>query len=384
MVDDPQTPAFEAASLSGSPPPSGKEPPPPRRILLWILLALLAALLLAGSGLAAGYWALGKWGDRPSGAPGTHKLRIEPRTSSRQIAALLKKEGAIDREFFFLAWFKIWGQGYPMQAGDYEIQTPISPRALIQILYHGKFERTLTIPEGWTARQIARRLLGEGWIKEERAWLDLVARPSGPEAVGVALPGGTEGFCFPDTYRFEAGTKPEKILLRMLAKFRQQWTQADPARRDPRSAGLTLPQVVTLASMIEREARAKGEMPGIASVYLNRLKRGMKMECCATVRYALGEVWDRPLLYPDLKIESPYNTYLHPGLPPGPIANPGRPALEAVLRPAQTDFLFYVYAGNHTHLFSRTYAEHMKAVRSLRKKNPRDVKSGQGLDLGEN
>ena len=96
------------------------------------------------------------------------------------------------------------------------------------------------------------------------------------------------------------------------------------------------------------------------------------------MRYALGGVWDRPLLYADLKTSSSYNTYLHPGLPPGPIANPGRPAIEAVLRPAPTDFLFYVYAGNHAHIFSRTYAEHLKAIRALRKKNPQEVPLGAG------
>ena len=118
-------------------------------------------------------------------------------------------------------------------------------------------------------------------------------------------------------------------------------------------------------------------MPHIASVYLNRLARGMKLQCCATVRYALGQVWARPLLYADLKIDSPYNTYLHKGLPPGPIANPGRAALEAVLRPAASDDLFYVYAGNGFHIFSRTWSEHKKAVASVRKKNPKEAVAEQ-------
>jgi UPF0755 protein len=156
----------------------------------------------------------------------------------------------------------------------------------------------------------------------------------------------------------------------MLSEFRRQWVQARPAERDPRSESLTIGQVVTLASLVEREARSVEEMPSIAAVYLNRLARGMRLQCCATVRYSLGEVWDRPLTYADLEIDHPYNTYLHEGLPPGPIANPGRPAIEAVLRPAETNDLFYVYDGQGGHIFSRTHREHRRAAAEARKRRP--------------
>lgn len=355
------------------PPPAADTPPRPRRRWLrrLFLLFLLFVFLTAG-GLGAGYWYLEQWGRRPYGAPGVHPFKIEPRTQTRQIARRLRDGGLVENDLLFLAWMRLHGRRRGLQAGQFTLQTPISPARLIDALGRGTFEKILTIPEGWTARQIAHRLKAEGWIPNEQLWLDLVARPAGPELLGEPLPRGAEGFCFPDTYRLDAGTSAGQILRRMQVKFKREWTLAEPARRDERSRNLSLPEVVTLASMVEREARTDQEMPAIASVYLNRLARGMKLQCCATVRYAMGEVWDRPLFFADLKIDSPYNTYLHPGLPPGPIANPGRAALEAVLRPAPTDFLFYVYAGNHHHVFSHTYAEHMKAVREARKRAPHE------------
>jgi len=342
-----------------------------------LALGLLVMLLLAAGGAWGGLRGLQRWAGRPYGPAAAHKLHIAPGLRTRAIGALLKAEGLVSDDRLLLAWLKLRRVPRPIQAGDYEIRTPVTPQTLAEILSHGRFERALTVPEGWTARQIARRLVAEHWIKDERVWLELVARPLAPPAAALELPQGAEGFCFPETYRFENGTKPEEILRRMLARFRHEWEQAEPARREPRSEKLTQRQVVTLASMLEREARTAEEMPEIASVYLNRLERGMKMQCCATVRYALGEVWDRPLTFADLKVDSPYNTYRNPGLPPGPIANPGRAALRAVLRPAPGDFFFYVYAGDNHHVFSRTYAEHMKAVRAVRRKNPQTGEPAQ-------
>lgn len=380
MPENPPNPQESLPAPEAQPASPLPAAPPPKkrglagRLVKWTLILGLLFLVLTGGGLGAGFWALGQWARRPFGQPGTQKLKIEPRTSSRQISRLLRQKGLVSHELLFMAWLKTQQvtrkTAFRLQAGDYQIQTPVSPTALVAAFSHGRFERALTIPEGWTVRQIAHRLAAEGWIKNEQQWFELVRRPVGAEVLGVALPGGAEGFCFPETYRFETGTKPEEILRRMLAMFKHEWAKADPSRRDPRSAGLSMAQVVVLASMIEREARTEEEMPMVASVYLNRIGRGMKMQCCATVRYALGEVWDRPLRYGDLKVNSPYNTYLHPGLPPGAIANPGRKAIEAVLRPAPSDYLFYVYANNGFHIFSRTYAEHLKAIRALRQKDP--------------
>jgi UPF0755 protein len=297
-------------------------------------------------------------------------LTIKPGISSRAIAELLEDKGLIDRAETLLVWLKLNGRAGGLQAGDYRIAAPVAPRALVDQLGRGSFERAVTIPEGWTARQIAARLAEQKWIASAQVWLDLAARPIDASVLPEAQPEGAEGFCFPETYRFEAGTGGEAILKRMLETFAAQWRAARPDERTEASRDLTLREVVTLASMIQREARVAEEMPLIASVYLNRLKRKMKLQCCATVYYALGEAWDRPLTLKDLEIDNPYNTYRNAGLPPGPIANPGREALEAALRPAESDYLYYVYRGGGHHTFSRTFGEHAAATRAARRTNP--------------
>jgi UPF0755 protein len=363
-------------------PSPGPRPSRRRRVLLFAVLILV--FLAATLTLAARAW-FARWSATPFGAPdATTRLTIAPGTPSRAIAADLAGRGLVSDDRRLLIWLKLTGKLGKLQAGDYRIDTPIAPADLVVVLQSGSFERTLTIPEGWTSRQIANRLVAQGWIANQQIWLDLVARPLPTDAMDGLLDApiqtGAEGFCFPDTYRLDAGTPPDAILDRMLDEFARQWRIARSetdratrsANRTPSSRDLTVREVVTLASMVEREARALDEMPRIAAVYLNRLDRRMKLQCCATVYRALGggAAWDRPLTYADLKTDSPYNTYLHHGLPPGPIANPGRAAIEAVLRPADTDDLFYVYAGDNRHLFSRTYKEHQSAVRSVRKHNP--------------
>jgi UPF0755 protein len=317
-----------------------------------------------------GRWWLARWSAHPHGAPASHQFVIPPGASARAIAADLDERNLVTSDRTFLLWLRLTGNHSRLQAGEYTIETPIAPVDLVAALGRGSFERALTIPEGWTSRQIAARLKAQNWIADEQAWLDLVAPPA--QLLDAQLPLGLEGFCFPDTYRLDRGATPDAILRRMTDQFVRQWRAARPDDRATASRSLSLFQVVTLASMVEREARTPDEMPRIAAVYLNRLARNMKLQCCATVYRALGDgaAWERPLTYADLKTDSPYNTYRYAGLPPGPIANPGRLAIEAVLRPAESDDLFYVYAGDGRHIFSRTYGEHQAAVRSVSARNP--------------
>jgi UPF0755 protein len=367
----------DQTAVPSPPDPSGGDGAPvPRRRngCLKVFSILLAfGLLAAGAGVGGWLWIM-HWGERPWGAPGQRHVSIKPGEHARRIATDLAQAGLISNERVFLAWLALSRNAGKMQAGDYALKTPIAPRAVVEALGHGVFERKLTIPEGWTARQIAQRLMAQRWIAREQDWLDLVARPLPEGVLGEAIPAGAEGFCFPDTYRLEAGTPPQAILNQMLVTLRRAWQGADPApaHRGPKARGLTLFQVVTLASMIEREARVPEEMPHIAAVYLNRLAKGMKLQCCATVYHALGDgaAWDRPLTLADLKVDSPYNTYLHKGLPVGPIGNPSRAAIAAVLHPADSEDLFYVYAGGGHHVFSKTYKEHLAAVAAARKRNP--------------
>lgn len=339
-----------------------------RKFVLSAFVVGVFALILGGLGGRAYILA---WAAEPHGDRGRVAIVIKPGTPLDAITDRLEAEGIIDSRTRFLAFTTIIGRRGAIQAGEYLIALPISPNKLVGQLQRGSFQKKFTIPEGWTASQIGRALIDQGWIETQSEWLEVVSRPlpdssgsPGDSApLGFALPGGAEGFCFPDTYYFEPGTTTRQMRDRMLAEFARVWREIEPGRRDPRSERFGPIEVVTLASMIEREARGDDELAQIASVYLNRLTKRMKLQCCATIHYALGEVWTRPLKYADLKIDSPYNTYLHRGLPPGPIGNPGRKALEAVLRPADTPYLFYVYRGDGTHEFTKTYAEHKRASR---------------------
>lgn len=359
-------PELYALSLPRSSTPPKKHP---RSASVRYIIAGLVSLLVLSALLAM--YGLHTWSHTPYGQPTQHRFTIQPGSPARAIALQLHREGLIRHPMLLLAWLKWTGRLHQLQAGDYTVVSPLTPRQLTERLRRGTFQQWLTIPEGWTKRRIARRLVNEGWIKSASQWIELVDRPLPADLLGQSLTGGAEGFCFPETYRFDKSAEPETILHRMVRTFAHHWEQARPDQRSPRSEDLTMHQVVTLASIVQREARNPSEMPRIASVFLNRWRRGMRLQSCATVRFALGEVWNRPLRYDDLEVGSPYNTYKISGLPPGPIANPGRAAIEAVLRPASTDDLYFVYAGDGHHLFSRTHAGHRRAIGRARAHNSR-------------
>lgn len=348
--------------------PDQPEPAPaPKRRRYWRFVALICLLLLVATGAAA-WFRLERWAQTPFGNKSSVALIIDRGMSTRAICRRLQQNGLIDHDWAFLVWLGAHGRHPQLQAGRYTIDSPITPAGLLGRLSHGNFDRPLTIPEGWTCAQIARRLKEQKMIDDEQIWMQLVARPIPASVLGVEIPQGAEGFCFPETYFIEQGSRPESILARMIERFRRQWQSARPDERDPRARDLSLIQIVTLASMIEREARAPDEMPVMASVYLNRLRKNMRLQCDATVYYALGKNWDERLSLADIEIDHPYNTYRRAGLPPGPISNPSQAAIEAVLHPAANEFLFYVYAGNKHHIFSRTFAEHQAAIRTAQKR----------------
>jgi UPF0755 protein len=181
----------------------------------------------------------------------------------------------------------------------------------------------------------------------------------------VNSPGPTlEGYLFPDTYAFPDGTRPRDAVLEMVKRFEREWKPEWTARLD--SVSLNRHQLVTLASIVEREAKVPAERPVIAAVYLNRLREKMLLQADPTVQYARGKHTPR-LLHKDLEIDSPYNTYKYPGLPPGPIASPGAASLVASLYPANVPFLYFVAAPDGHHEFRKTLAEHEIAVRQMRR-----------------
>lgn len=363
-------------SEENTPTPSPNDSPGVRsRAWRWgrVLLALLMSLIALGAvGGAGAHWWLKEWAERPpapTGDSGGVSLVIPKGASFDAIARQLETAGLIDRAVYFKAFVLLERKQSSIQAGAYKIQPPLSPRELLTRLQKGSFQRKFTEPEGWTARRTDEALAKKGWIQPGQ-WTELVARAPAASPIGEPLPQGTEGFCFPDTYFLEEGETYEALHERMLRRFAKVWGELEPERRDARSAGLSAREIVTLASILQREARREDELPRMASVFLNRMEKKMKLQSCATVHYALGEVWNRALTKKDLALDSPFNTYKMAGLPPGPISNPGRAALEAALRPAQTDDLYFVHRGDGTHEFNKTYREHARAARKYRNADP--------------
>ncbi len=345
----------------------------------FVIMPLLVGVIVVGV-VAFLNRSIRDWGERPFGEPEVPiRVIIDRGTPARQIVRQLFEMGFVSSKFKYLCWLKINNKSSGLQAGVYHIATPITPSRLTQELGRGMFLEALAIPEGWTSNQIGQRLVSDGWLNDQQLWEVPVHQPARLTKLDLDLPDGVEGFLFPDTYRLGKDIPMERLILKMLDRFLDQWLSSRPTDRDFRSEKLSIFEIVTLASIVQREARAIEEMPRIASVFLNRMHKRMKLQSCATVHYALGGVWDRALLRDDLVTTSPFNTYLHGGLPPGPICNPGRDAIESVLRPADTSDLYFVYDGAGQHIFSRTYSEHRRAKRSARRHQSKGIVTGQGM-----
>jgi len=246
-----------------------------------------------------------------------------------------------------------------LHAGEYEFDRGISLLEILRKLETGRvITHQVTIPEGFTAQDIARLLAGERLVDAARLTA-LVRDAKFAESVGVPA-GGLEGYLFPDTYRLTRGMGEEEILRLMVGRFRQ----AVPKDIESQALrlGLDVHSVVTLASLIEKEAKLNSERPVVAGVFYNRLRRNMPLQSDPTAVYGAADPRHRitPL---DLRRRSPYNTYLKAGLPPGPIANPGLASLMAALNPAHVNFLYFVAKNDGSHFFSRTLEQHLQAVR---------------------
>jgi UPF0755 protein len=294
-------------------------------------------------------------------------LEIPSGSGAGEIASLLKRAGVIPSSLLFRAQVRLKGLSTKLQAGEYRFDRASSPVEVAEKLVRGEvFLHGLTVPEGLTLEEIAR-IMSTSRHWEEVEIQEALTRPEllhdlDPQASTL------EGYLFPDTYRFPRGFPADDLVLRMLERFRETFGPDARARAD--ELGLSVREVVTLASLVEEEARLPHERPLVASVIRNRLARGMKLEIDPTVIYALQRA-GRPvgaLRRSDLSLEDPYNTYLHPGLPPGPICSPGLASLEAALHPAESDYLYFVVDPSRrgAHHFSSSYREHMRAVRRYR------------------
>jgi len=288
-------------------------------------------------------------------------VNIEKGTSLRQIAVQLQKRGLIRNAKMFTLYVVLRHPDDHLQAGEYALQATMSIAQIVDIMRNGGiFHHALTIPEGFTVRDIAALLEDKGFGKRHQV-LSLAHDQAFIASLGLSVP-SLEGYLFPDTYHVPRGISEHDLLALMVRTLETRYTEEIAARG--RELNMTRHEILTLASLIEAEAQVDAERPLIAAVYHNRLQRGMRLQCDPTVIYALGERFDGNLRKADLLIDSPYNTYRYAGLPPGPIANPGQRAIAAAVAPAPVDYLYFVATGkNGVHQFSHSLQEHNNAVR---------------------
>ncbi len=285
---------------------------------------------------------------------------VEKGSSANAVAAALARAGLVRNKAFFLALLKLRGLEDDIKAGTYRIPGGSSLSSLLSILTEGRVsQRRVTIPEGSTLRTIAA-LLEDAGVCESPAFLDAAGDKDLAQALG--LPGSNfEGFLYPDTYVFPEDSEARKVAERMVARFFSKYQELSGHAKP--EARVLLDQVI-LASIVEREYRLASEAGLIASVFKNRLALGMPLQSCATVVYVitekLGKEHPSVLYYSDLKIPDPYNSYLHRGLPPGPISNPGQEALKAVLYTPKSEYLYFRLQDAETgsHRFSKSFEEH--------------------------
>jgi UPF0755 protein len=330
-------------------------------------LGLLALLVIAAMGGLAGW--LDSRISRPYSGRAPGKIYVDiPRGTSRWGVSGILKKNEIIRDRVAFALFSFWHLRRPLQAGEYYFDHPLNSKEVFWKIADGKiFVHSVTIPEGWTMYDIAAELDRQGICSRE----DFLSAARDPSAISDIAPQAQslEGFLFPSTYEFTRHTTCAQIARRMTGDFRAVWERLVPDSSTKFPDGLTLIQVVTLASLVERETPKPEERPLVAGVFYNRLRRRELLQCDPTVQYALlldGRP-ERSVQSRDLHFESPYNTYRVRGLPPGPIANPGEASLRAALAPAQTDYLYFVANVQGGHFFSKTLAEHNRNVARYRR-----------------
>ncbi|MBC7105073.1 MAG: endolytic transglycosylase MltG [Firmicutes bacterium] len=321
----------------------------------WWLVSLWAAAALAVALLSPA--------GPPAGAPQI-SVTVGPDMTAYGIGRLLESKGLVRNGEVFAWYARLRGIDDRLQAGEYVFHQGLSIPALTAILAEGRsaFFR-VTIPEGATLEEVAGYLAGAGLVTREE-FLREAASGTFPYDFLSDLPPGPrrlEGYLFPDTYYFTRRDGPHAIVDAMLGRFALEAESLDLPTRAAR-LGLTVHEVLTVASMVEKEARVAHERPVIAGVIYNRLARGMPLQIDATVIYALGVNRGR-VDYKDLEVASPYNTYRVTGLPPGPIGAPGRASLLAAVEPAATPYLYYVARPDGTHAFSITLEEHNRYKR---------------------
>ncbi len=331
---------------------------------LRVALALLVLIVAAAGGVAAftiwdrihaphkGYEGAQQFVDLPAG------------TGAAAIGRRLVEAGIVRDLFTFRAALWWSGRSRALQSGEYHFDRPLAAIDVVDRLARGDiYARRITFPEGLTLQEMARvyetREFDTAASFLEAARDATLIRDLDPAAADL------EGYLFPDTYALPRGTPARRLAALMVERFRA--TFDDQMQRRAREQALTMRQVVTLASLVEKETGRADERPIVAAVYRNRLKAGMGLQADPTVVYALRQAgrYTGNIRREDLAIDSPYNTYRHAGLPPGPIAAPGKASLEAVLLPARVSYMYFVSRNDGSHVFATTLAEHNRNVRQF-------------------
>lgn len=325
------------------------------------LVILAGALVcLAGIGLGIVFLVMDRFADTPMQAAGAPRvLLVKPGDSLTAIARRLEQEHLVASRHLFRLFTRIQGDAKKLKAGEYGLSGEMTPREILDIIVSGRTVLyRLTIPEGLTMDETAGLVESAGL--GDKGNFSSLCRDSGLIR-SLGIPADTaEGYLFPDTYFFPRTATPRDIITTMIRRFNEIYSQAWIQRQN--ELGFTRHQIVILASIIEKETGDASERPLIGSVFHNRLKMHMRLESDPTVIYGIPD-FDGNITRKHLRQVTPYNTYVIPGLPKGPIANPGARSIEAALFPASTDFIFFVSKQDTTHHFSTTFKEHNQAVR---------------------
>lgn len=366
---------------------------PKARSRLLAILAGVLMLVLAG-GVAVGIMTLSPSGvgaaltefvisqldSAPSTNPSPVPFEVKQGDTAADVAASLYRQGLIENAFLFRQLARVRGLDQTLKPGQYVLRRNMTMSEILADLQEASAgQNMMTTLEGWRASQIIDEMEFRG-LGTRSELLALMEPSRWPHEFLAALPPGAtiEGYLFPDSYAVLPDSTAEEVIGRALDNFERKvmpvWQEHSA------STSLSLHEVITLASIVEREARLPEERATIAAVFLNRLEAGMPLQADPTVQYALVSdfaeptegYWKEELTLDDLAVESPYNTYVNAGLPPGPICNPGLPSIEAVLEPAETDYLYFVARGDGSHAFAETLEEHNENVLRYRHDQPAD------------
>lgn len=329
-----------------------------RKRIALIFTAIICVLMIA---IILGF---GMFFTRPAQKDGVDQaITIREGMSLKEIASTLESKGIITNKDLFILWTRLLGNSRKIKAGEYLLNSSMIPARIIEILTKGIIiTYTVTVPEGFSIEQIGDVLDANG-LADKNSFISLAHEPGVIKKYGISGP-SLEGFLYPDTYQFGKGLPPSLIIDVMVKRFREI---IGPHMKRIEELGMTVEEAITLASIVEKETGNAEEMPLIAGVFLNRLKKGMRMESDPTVIYGMNDFTGN-LTRKDLLETTPYNTYVIRGLPPGPISNPGLASIKAVLYPAETDYLYFVSKNDGTHYFSTSIEDHNRAVWTYQKR----------------